>query len=145
MSKIRNYTIFRDSKSGQYRVTYCFCMERLCDKSSSHGTTHNSNMITEERYEIDIPVYIEKDWISYEYNSFVRGYHAYMNIWNPFVGKTLKCRQAPSNKVDKNAVAIIRSGACGRKKPLLGTFHKTFRKLARCFWNFLTLQLNSKL
>ena len=37
-------------------------------ESSSHSTTHNSNMITEEMYEIDIPIYIEKDWITYEYN-----------------------------------------------------------------------------
>ena len=28
-------------------------------------------------YEIDIPIYIEEDWITYEYNSFARGYHAY--------------------------------------------------------------------
>ena len=135
MSKIRNYTIFRDSKSGQYRVTYCFCMERLCDKSSSHGTTHNANMITEERYEIDIPVYIEKDWISYEYNPFVRGYHAYMNIWNPFVGKTLKCRQEPSNKVDKNAVAIIRSGLW-EKETIVGHVPQNFSKTCSMFLKF---------
>ena len=84
-------------------------MERLCNKSSSHSTTHNSNIITEEMYEIDISVCIEKDWITYEYNSFARGYHAYMNIWNPLVGETLKWRQEPSNEVDKNAVAIRRS------------------------------------
>ena len=60
-------------------------------------------------YEIDISICIEKDWISYEYNSFARGYHAYMNIWNPLVEETLKWRQEPSNEVDKNAVAIRRS------------------------------------
>ena len=118
-----------------------FCMERLCDKSSSHSTTQNSNMITGEIYEIDIPIYIEKDWIMYEYNSFARGYHAYMNIWNPLVGETMKCRQEPSNEVDKNDVAIIRSDSL----PLLDTFHKTFPKLARCFSKSLTLQLKSKL
>ena len=32
-----------------------------------------------------------------------------MNIWNLLVGETLKCRQEPSNEVDKNVVAIIRS------------------------------------
>ena len=84
-------------------------MEILCHKSSSHSTTHNSNMIAEEMYEIDIPIYIEKDWITYENNSFARGYHTYMNIWNPLVGETLKSRQEPSNKMDKNAVVIIRS------------------------------------
>ena len=73
-------------------------MERQYDKSLSHSTTHNSNMITEEMYEINTPIYIEKDWITYEYNSFAREYHAYMNIWNPLVGETLKCRQEPSKK-----------------------------------------------
>ena len=66
-------------------------------------------MITEEMYEINIPIYIEKDWITYEYNSFARGYDAYINIWNLLVAQTLKCRQEPSNEVDKNAVAILRS------------------------------------
>ena len=37
-------------------------------------------MITEEMYEIDIPIYIEKDSVTYEYNAFAWGYHAYMNI-----------------------------------------------------------------
>ena len=66
-------------------------------------------MITEDMHEIDIPIYTEKDWITHEYNSLARGYHAYINIWNPLVGETLKCRQEPSNEVDKNAAAIIRS------------------------------------
>ena len=101
MYKIRIYAIFRDSKSKQYRVTYCFCMERLCDKSLSHSTTHNSNIFTEEMYEIDISIYIEKDWITYQYNSFVRGYHDYMNKWNPLTGETLKCWQEPSKRWTK--------------------------------------------
>ena len=144
MYKIRIYTIFRGPKSKRNRLTCCFYMQSLCDKSSSHSTTHNSNMITEEMYGIDIPIYIEKDWITYECYSFAKGYHAYMNIWNPLVGETLKCRQEPSNEVDKNAVAIIRSDSWEKKKTLLGTFHKTFPKLARCFWKSLTFQLKSK-
>ena len=63
-------------------------------------------------YEINIPIYIKKNCIAYEYNSFARGYYAYMNIWNPLVGEKLKCRQKPSNEVDKNAVAIINSDFC---------------------------------
>ena len=45
-------------------------MERLYDKSSSHSTTHNSNIVTEEMYEIEVPIYIEKDLITYGFNSF---------------------------------------------------------------------------
>ena len=47
-------------------------------------------MITEEMYEIDIPIYTEKDWVTYEHTSFTRGYHACMNIWNRLVKETLK-------------------------------------------------------
>ena len=66
------------------------------------------NMITEEMYEIDILILIEKDSATYEYNSFARGYHAYMNIWSPLIGEILNCKREPSNEVDKYAVAIIR-------------------------------------
>ena len=65
-------------------------MERLCDKSSSHSVTHSSNMITEEMYEIDIPIYIKKDWITYECNFFASRSNVYMNIWNLLMGETLK-------------------------------------------------------
>ena len=109
-------------------------MERLCDKSSSHSTTHNSNMITEEMYEIDIPIYIEEDWITYEYNSFARGYHAYEHM--EFVGgrnvemhaRTVKegvqkwnIETLPDGKEFKNLekyspssmLSVFRSAACG--------------------------------
>ena len=101
-------------------------------------------MITEEMYEIDIPIYTEKDWVTYEYTSFTRGYHACMNIWNRLVKETLKCNQETSNEVDKNAAAIIRSDSWERT-PLLCTFHKIVPKLARCFRKSLTLQLKSRL
>ena len=41
-------------------------------------------------------------------NSFVRGYHVYMNVWEPLVGECLKSRKEPTNKMDKTAVALIR-------------------------------------
>ena len=107
-------------------------MERLCNKSSSYSTTDNSSMITEEMYEIDIPIYIEKDWITYEYNSFARGYHAYMNVWNPLVEETLKCRQEPSNEVYKNAVAIIRSDSW-EKGTIAGHFRQNISKTLSMF------------
>ena len=66
-------------------------------------------MITEETFEIDIPICIEKDWITYGYNSFTRGYHASMNIWNPLLGETLKSRQETSIEVDQHAVTFGRS------------------------------------
>ena len=92
-------------------------------------------MITEDMYEIDIPIYIEKDWITYEYNSFARGYHAYINIWNPLVGETLKCRQEPSNKVDKNAAAIIRSDP-RKKENIVGHVSQNISKTFSMFLKF---------
>ena len=51
----------------------------------------------------------------YDYNSFARGYHAFMNIWNLLVRETSKCRQELSKEVDKNAVTIIRSDLCEKE------------------------------
>ena len=65
-------------------------------------------MITEDIYEVELPTCIEKNWNVYQYKSFARGYHAYMNIWSPLVGEILQCRHKASNEVDENAIAIIR-------------------------------------
>ena len=107
-------------------------IKHLCDKSSSHSTTHNSNMITEEMYEINISIYIEKDWITCEYNSFARGYHVCMNIWNPLVRETLKCRQEMSNEVGKNVVAIIRSDSW-QKETIVGHVPQNIFKTCSMF------------
>ena len=102
-------------------------------------------MITEEIYEIDIPDYIEKDWITYEYDSFTREYHAYMSILNQLVGETLKCRQEPSNEVvDENAVTIIRSEPRG-KETIVVQVLQNISKTCQCFRKSVTLQLKSKL
>ena len=47
-------------------------------------------MITEEMYEVEIPIIIEKNLATYKYDSFARGYHVYMDIWNPLIGEILK-------------------------------------------------------
>ena len=41
-----------------------------------------------------------------EIQYFVRGYHAYMDIWTPVIGKTLLVKREPTNPKDKNAVAL---------------------------------------
>ena len=46
-------------------------------------------MISEEIYEIETPIIIEKNLATYEYDSFGRGYHGYIDIWNPLLGETL--------------------------------------------------------
>ena len=38
--------------------------------------------------------------------SFIRGYHAYKDVWTPMVGKSLLLKREPSNIKDSNAVAV---------------------------------------
>ena len=64
-------------------------------------------MITEEMYEMEKPVIIDQDLVTYEYDSFAGGFHVYMDIWNPVIGEILKCKRGPTNEVDKHAVAIM--------------------------------------
>ena len=52
-------------------------------------------------------IIVEKD-DQFSFNSFVRGYHAYMDGWTPNVGnENLYLEPEDGNKYDKNAVAVI--------------------------------------
>ena len=55
-----------------------------------------------------------------------------MNTGNPLVGETLKCRQELSNKVDKNAVAIIRSDSW-EKEAIVGHVAQNISKTCSMF------------
>ena len=48
--------------------------------------------------------------VVYEINSFIRGYHAYMDKWEYEVGEVLPLRREPENEVDDDAVAIMKDG-----------------------------------
>ena len=72
---------------------------------------HLSNMgllIGEDMYDVAIPIWVMKDSSTFQCDSFVRGYHVYMNIWEPIVGECLKSRKEPTNEMDKTAVGVIR-------------------------------------
>lgn len=45
-----------------------------------------------------------------EFNSFIRGYHAYKDIWIPVQGEVLILKREPNNVKDKSAVAIYKEG-----------------------------------
>ena len=45
-----------------------------------------------------------------EFNSFIRGYHAYKDIWIPVPGDVLILKREPDNVKDKSAVAICNEG-----------------------------------
>ena len=41
----------------------------------------------------------------------ITGYHTYLIIRKPLVGKYLQCMNEPTNKVDKNVVAVVRTNS----------------------------------
>ena len=43
----------------------------------------------------------------YDIASFIRGYHAYKELWDPNVGQVLKLRKEPGNCHDRRAVAVV--------------------------------------
>ena len=45
--------------------------------------------------------------------SFIRGYHAYMDIWTPVDGEMLRLIPEPTNSVDGNAVAVMKGQVVG--------------------------------
>jgi len=54
----------------------------------------------------------------YEIHSFVRGYHAYKDVWIPRIGDVLLLKREPENEVDKNAVTMTTgSGEVGGHIP----------------------------
>ena len=44
----------------------------------------------------------------FQFDSYVRDYHAYISIWEPLLGECLKCVKESRNEVDKHAVAVVR-------------------------------------
>ena len=55
------------------------------------------------------------DGSAFQFDSYVRGYHAYMNIWEPLLGECLKCVKEPTNEVDKHVVAVVRINSLSKE------------------------------
>ena len=56
---------------------------------------------------------VEKDH-HFSIDFFVRGYHAYMDVWTPNIGDgNLHLEPEDGNEYDKNAVAVIIGGKTG--------------------------------
>ena len=55
--------------------------------------------------EEEIP--IDTCFSSYEFDSFIRGYHVYQHIWTPVERETYSCTREPGNEQDCNAVAVM--------------------------------------
>ena len=55
-----------------------------------------------------------------------------MDIWNPLIGKILKCKREPRNKVRKHAVTIMRSNSFG-KESVFGHIPQNISKFSSMF------------
>ena len=67
---------------------------------------------------------------SYEFDSFIRGYHVYQHIWAPVEGKTYSCTREPENEQGCNAVAVRYEDRVMGNIPLA---------ISNCIFLFLTL------
>ena len=69
-----------------------------------------------------------------EINSFMRGYHVYMNIWDAVISEKLKLVREPTNLQDQTAVAV--------KKDQQIVVHIT-KRLSSTVFHFLSRPCNS--
>ena len=55
-----------------------------------------------------IPIVLDDQFVTRSISSYIRGYHAYMDIWTPRVGDdTLICQHEENNVYDLHAVSIV--------------------------------------
>ena len=80
-----------------------------------------------------LPIVIDKA-NSFSFNSYARGYHAYMKIWNPVDGEVLVCTRETDNPHDNYAVSIIRNSYVVGHVPL---------GLSKTISNFLSLPVST--
>ena len=73
---------------------------------------------------------------SFSFNSYARGYHAYMKIWNPVDGAVLVCTRETDNPHDNYIVSIIRNSYVVGHVPL---------GLSKTLSNFLSLSVSTML
>ena len=67
---------------------------------------------------------------SYEFDSFIRGYHVYQHIWTSVEGETYSCTRKPGNEQDCHAVAVMYEDRVVGHIPLA---------ISKCISLFLTL------
>ena len=82
-----------------------------------------------------LPIVIDKS-NSFSFNSYSRGYHAYMKIWNPVDGVVLVCTRETDNPRDNYTVSIICNSYVVEHVPL---------GLSKTFSNFFSLPVSTML
>ena len=102
---------------------------------ANKAENHLSNMeflINENMCDVAIPIWVMKDSSTFQCESFVRGCHVYMNIWEPLVGECIKSRKEPTNEMDKTAVAVIRINSYS-EEVVVGHVAKNMSKIVFMF------------
>ena len=59
-------------------------------------------------------------------NSYIRGYHAYMDVWTPVLNEELILKREPTNDRDSNAVAVKKEVIVGHVPFNLAPFLSAF-------------------
>ena len=72
--------------------------------------------------------------------SFIRGYHAYKDIWNPVIGEELPLNREPVNTTDEYAAAAVKD-SCVVGHVLRLLLQVIFHFLARSYTNLLYLPM----
>ena len=65
-------------------------------------------MLVEHQLELAMASQPPTSFDSVEFNSFIRGYHAYKHIWELYVGETLLLKRESTNVKDHSAVAVMK-------------------------------------
>ena len=74
-----------------------------------------------------IPIFINNDPDIFMSNSYVHGYHGYINVWNAIINDSVHCKNKEDNEFDTTAVTL-------KKKKLLDTFHYIYQEHFILFW-----------
>ena len=98
-------------------------------------------LITKDMYDVPIPICDMNDGSAFQFDSYVRGHHAYMNIREPLLGECLKYVKEPTNEVDKNAVAVVRINSI-RKEVIVGHVQKNISMVVSMFLSLPHCTLN---
>ena len=84
----------------------------------------------------DIPVMLHDEVVM---TSFLKGYHAYEDVWKPFVGETLDGKREPNNVVDKYAASV------NKEERIVGHIEKgKTKKFAKTIFYFLGAEKNNR-
>ena len=83
----------------------------------------------------NLPIIIDPDLQRWYFNSYSRGYHAYMSIWISLIeDELLIFRKETGNEYDPHAVAITRNNV---------VVERVLQNICDHFWKFLSLPTTS--